>query len=102
MIQELVHHAAKGLNQFPSKNGIYDTLSPLTIMTGRANPDYNDLKLEFGSYAQVFKTTIPATPQPPETQERLLNPTGNAQGDYHSCHSPPESACLVTSGPKSL
>jgi len=49
MIQELVYHAAKGLNQFPTKNGISDTLSPLTIMTGRANPDYNDLKFEFGS-----------------------------------------------------
>jgi len=51
MIQELVYHAANGLNEFPSKNGISDRLSPLTIMTGRANPDYNDLKLEFGSYA---------------------------------------------------
>jgi hypothetical protein len=49
MIQALVYHAAKGLNQFPSQNGISDTLSPLTIMTGRANPSYNDLKLEFGS-----------------------------------------------------
>ena len=28
MIQELVYHAAKGLNQFPSKSGISDTLSP--------------------------------------------------------------------------
>jgi hypothetical protein len=38
MIQALVYHAAKGLNQFPAKNGISDTLSPLAIMTGRANP----------------------------------------------------------------
>jgi len=36
MIQARVYHAAKGLNQFPAKNGICDTLSPLTIMTGRA------------------------------------------------------------------
>jgi hypothetical protein len=55
MIQALVYHAAKGLNQFPAKNGISDTLSPLTIMTGRANPDYNELKLEFGWYVQVFE-----------------------------------------------
>jgi hypothetical protein len=39
MIQALVYHAAKGLHQFPAKTGISNTLSPLTIMTGRANPD---------------------------------------------------------------
>ena len=44
LIQELIYHAAKGLNQFPTKNGISDTLSPLTILTGRANPVYNDFK----------------------------------------------------------
>jgi hypothetical protein len=38
MTQALVYHAAKGLNRFPAKNGISDTLSPLTIMTGRATP----------------------------------------------------------------
>ena len=54
MIQALVYHAAKGLNQFPSKNGISDTLSPLTIMTGRSNPDYNELKLEFGIVCTGF------------------------------------------------
>jgi hypothetical protein len=71
MIQAFVYHAAKGLNQFPAKNGISDTLSPLTIMTGRANPDYNDLKLEFGSYVQVFEDNTPATLPPPVTLERL-------------------------------
>ena len=60
MIQALVYHAAKGLNQFPAKDGICDTLSPLTIMTGRANPDYNDLKLEFGLYVQVLEDNTPS------------------------------------------
>jgi hypothetical protein len=81
MIQALVFHAAKGLNQFPPKNGISDTLSPLTIMIERANPDYNDLKLEFGPYVQV--TTPPAnTTASRNTGAIVLNPTGNAQGDY--------------------
>jgi len=84
MIQELVHHAVKGLNQFPGQNGISDTLSPLTIMTGRANPDYNDLKLEFGSYVQVFEDNDPSnTTTSRNTGAILMNPTGNAQGDYH-------------------
>jgi hypothetical protein len=83
MIQALVYHAAKGLNQFPAKNGISDTLSPLTIMTGRANPDYNDLKLEFGSYVQVFEDNTPSnTTTSRNTGAIVLNPTGNAQGDY--------------------
>ena len=86
MIQALVYHAAKGLNQFPAKNGISDTLSPLTIMTGRANPDYNDLKLEFGSYVQVFEDNTPSNTTPSRnTGVIVLNPTGNAQGDWFLC-----------------
>jgi hypothetical protein len=79
MIQELVYHAAKGLNQFPSH-----TLSPLTIMTGRANPDYNDLNLEFGSCVQVFEDNDPSnTTTSQNTGAIVMNPTCNAQGDYH-------------------
>ena len=86
MIQALVCHPAKGLNQFPAKNGISDTLSPLTIMTGRANPDYNDLKLEFGSYVQVFEDNTPSNTTPSRnTGAIVLNPTGNAQGDWFLC-----------------
>jgi hypothetical protein len=83
MIQAVVYHAAKGLNQFPAKNGISDTLSPLTIMTGRANPDYNDLKLDFGSYLQVFEDNTPTnTTTSRNTGAIVLSPTGNAHGDY--------------------
>lgn len=32
-----------------------DTLSPLVIMAGRPNPDYNNMKIEFGAYTQVFE-----------------------------------------------
>jgi len=79
MIQALVYHAAKSVNQFPAKNGISDTLSPLTIMTGRANPNYNDLKLEFGSYVQVFEDNTPSnTTTSRNTGAIVLNPTGNA------------------------
>jgi len=38
MIQALVYHAAKRLNQFPAKNGISDTFSPLTIMDWAREP----------------------------------------------------------------
>ena len=52
-------------------------------MTGRAKPDYNELKLEFGSYVQVFEDNTPSnTTSSRNTGAIVLNPTGNAQGDY--------------------
>jgi len=83
MVKELVLNSAKGLNQFPAQNGISDTLSPLTILTGRPNPNYNDLKLEFGSYVQVFEDNNPTnTTASQNTGAIALNPTGNTSGDY--------------------
>ena len=53
-------------------------------MTGRPNPDYNDLKLEFGSYMQVFECNDPTNTTKQRTTEAItLNPTGNAQGGYY-------------------
>jgi hypothetical protein len=61
MMRAAIKNANKALNQFPAKNGVSDTLSPLTIMTGRPTPDYNDMKIEFGTYAQVFKDNNPTS-----------------------------------------
>jgi hypothetical protein len=36
-----------------------DTLSPLTIMTGRLAPDYNNMRIEFRAYAQVYEDNNP-------------------------------------------
>jgi len=83
MVKEVVFNSAKVLNQFPAKNGISDTLSPLTILTGCPNPNYNDLKLEFGLYVQVFEDNNPTnTTASRNTGAITLNPTGNAWGDY--------------------
>ena len=54
MIIELVNHAIRCLNQFPARDGISDTLSPLSIVTGVSSPDFNNMKIEFEQYAQVF------------------------------------------------
>jgi hypothetical protein len=84
MIIELVRRAVKVLNQFPALDGISDTLSPLNIMTGKANPDYTRMKLDFGAYAQVFEDNDPTnTAKSRRTGAIALNPTGNEQGDYH-------------------
>jgi hypothetical protein len=59
MIRVVVEGAHKALNQFPAKDGASEVLSPLTIMTGRPRPNYNDLKIEFGAYALVYEANNP-------------------------------------------
>ena len=53
MVIELVRRAVFWLNAFPHQNGVSDTMSPRTIITGR-HVDYNKhCKYEFGQYVQV-------------------------------------------------
>ena len=83
MIRELVFAATKSLNQFPATGGVSATMSPATIMTGRPGPDFAHLKLEFGSYVQVFEDNDPTnTTKSRNTGAITLSHTGNAQGDY--------------------
>jgi hypothetical protein len=80
MIRATIENANKVMNQFPAQNGMSDTLSLLTIMTGKPTPDYNDLKIKFGSYAQVFEENTPTnTPITRTTGAIALTPTGNVQ-----------------------
>ena len=52
-------------------------------MTGRPTPNYNDMKIEFGAYAQVFEDNKRTnTPRAQTTGAITLTPTGNAQGGY--------------------
>ena len=84
MIIELVNKALKGLNQFPALDGVSETLSPLTIMMGVPSPDYNNMRIMFGSYAQVFEDNDPTNTNKNRTTGAIaLNPTGNAQGGYY-------------------
>jgi hypothetical protein len=84
MILELVRRAVKCLNQFPALDGISDKISPFTMMTGKSNPDYTQITLDFGSYVQVFEDNNPSN----STHSRCtgaiaLNPTGNISGDHY-------------------
>jgi hypothetical protein len=83
MMRAAIENATKVLNHFPAQNGVSDTLSPLTIMTGKPGPDYNDLKIEFGAYTQVFEDNDPTNITKARTTGAIaLTPTGNAQGGY--------------------
>ena len=48
---------------FRSKNGISGDLSPVSIILGSRNPDYNKLKIIFVAYAQVYIGTTNSTKQ---------------------------------------
>jgi hypothetical protein len=84
MMRAAIEGAHKTLNQFPAKNGVSNVMSPLTIMTGQPSLDYHNLKIEFGSYAQVFEDNDPTnTVRSRTTGVIALTPTGNAQGGHY-------------------
>ena len=84
LITSMVKDVIRCLNMLPSHTGVSDSLSPQTIVTGDAPPDYNKLKLEFGSYVQLFDDVHPTNTLRSRTFGAIaLTPTGNSQGDYH-------------------
>jgi len=84
VVKSIVETACRALNQFPAKDGASKHLSPLTIMTGLGNLDYNDLSIELGSYAQVYEDNNPKNTTKNRTTPAIaLNRTGNAQGGYY-------------------
>jgi hypothetical protein len=61
MVWEVVKQSVVFLNQLPAEDGILDVLSPNTIVTGKSNPNYNLMTLEYGSYVQIYEPTTFAT-----------------------------------------
>jgi hypothetical protein len=79
-----VKHSVTSLSQIPANNGVLDTLSPLTIMTGQSKPDFIKVRVENGSYVQIFEPTTFATNtlRSRTTGAIDLNATRNRQGDF--------------------
>ena len=50
MIQHMVDETVRCLRQCPWKNGISDDSSPAALVTGHPPPDFNKMRLEFGTY----------------------------------------------------
>jgi hypothetical protein len=68
---------------FPTKGGISDTLSPMTIMSGETLDYKKHLSLQVGQYCQVHEEDTPRNSQSPRTKGAiLLGPSGNLQGGY--------------------
>jgi hypothetical protein len=103
MIIELVRRAVKCLNQFPAVDGVSDTISPFTMITGRPNPDYNQMTLDFGTYVQVYEDNKPTnSTMPRSTGAIALNPTGNILGDHFLSLSTQEKDYLGDNGKQCL
>ena len=83
MTVELVSHCVRCLNQMPSEDGISEYMSPLTMVTGDGPVDYNNIKLEFGTYCQVFEDrTITNTPAARSTGAIALTISPSPSGFY--------------------
>ena len=69
---------------FPAPSGVSPTLNPVSLVTGAPAPDFNHMRLEFGSYVQLFDDASPTNTIRARTLGAIsLTPTGNAQGDYY-------------------
>ena len=73
------------MNCLPADDGILDTMSPNTLVTGAQNLDYNELvKLQFGDYVQVHQERqITNSNEARSVGAIALYPSGNAQHTWH-------------------
>jgi hypothetical protein len=79
----LVSHAISWLNTFPHADGVSETMSPRTILTG-VIPDYAvHCRVLIGAYCEVHNENDPSNTETPRTSPVIaIDPTGNLQGSY--------------------
>lgn len=66
---------------------ISDTMIPKTITTREVNINYNNLKINFGSYSQFFKDKTPTNMIKAQTMGAIALKPVVKQGVYFLCHS---------------
>lgn len=78
---QMIQGCVMWLNSFPANDGISDTHSPRTIVTGKQINYKQHCRIEFRAYAQIHgdhdNTMATRT-----TGAIVLRPTGNAQGGH--------------------
>jgi hypothetical protein len=83
MTIHIVLNIVKLLNFFPTKGGVYDTLSPNKIMSGEMLDYKKHLSLQLGQYCQVHEEDNPRNSQIARTKGAIsLGPSGNIQGRF--------------------
>jgi hypothetical protein len=84
LITHLVANVVRCLNQFLHPNRVSNALSPASLVTGVASPDYATIRLEFGTYVQIFDGFAPTNTIRFQSLGAItLSPTGKAHGDYY-------------------
>ena len=81
MAKAVVEFATDSTDALPHPDGVSESMSPASIITGCGKPDFSKMKLEIGEYVQVYDGTSN------DTKSRTLGaiallPTGNANGDH--------------------
>jgi hypothetical protein len=82
VVIELAKREVFWLNSFPAANGISDTLSPRTIVTGLTISLDRHCRFDFGEYVQTHEEHD-NTMAPRTVGALALRPTGNAQGSFY-------------------
>ena len=78
----MVYNVIFWLNVFPHKDGVHDTMSPRTILTGLHIDHNKHCTLEFGSYVQIHEEHDNSMTS--RTSGAIsLRPTGNSQGTHY-------------------
>jgi hypothetical protein len=79
---EMVKVSVFWWNALPVRNGVSDTMSPRTIVTGKAISYDRHCRYEFGEYVQTHEKTTNGM-EPRTIGALATRPTGNAQGTWH-------------------
>ena len=84
MITAGINFCIDMINALPASNGISDTLSPATIVTGHEPPNVVNLQLNFGDYVQLQMDNNPTNTMLPQHLDCIaLQPTSTTQGKYY-------------------
>jgi hypothetical protein len=77
MLRGLLRKVVLLQNAFPSDHGVSDTLSPRNIIDNLPHLNFNDIKIPFGTYAQLaVDEQITNTPRPRTIGAIVLDPVG--------------------------
>ena len=79
-VKEMIYASIFWLNMFPAHDGISDTLSPWTLMTGYDLDYHKHCRLQFRSYVQTHEEHHDNSMHSCTTGAIALCPTGNHQG----------------------
>ena len=83
MVEGCVYNVTTKLNDLPADNGISTDMSPRTLVTGAAPPEYKNItRITYGTYTQVF-TQKSNTQAARKVGAIALYPDGGPQGGWN-------------------